>query len=82
MDRRPRRGRQRAGAAVVFVEYDRSPEARKLIAAGVPASSVRYNGTLHDFMMLNPVRVTEATSAAMAEAIDVLKTALKAGEPR
>jgi acetyl esterase/lipase len=56
--------------------------ARKLIAAGVPTSSVRYNGTLHDFMMLNPVRATEATSAAMAQAIDVLKTALKAGESR
>ncbi|GGT47470.1 alpha/beta hydrolase [Nonomuraea spiralis] len=56
--------------------------ARKLIAAGVPTSSVRYNGTLHDFMMLNPVRATEATSAAIAQAIDVLKTALKAGESR
>ncbi|YCK34187.1 alpha/beta hydrolase [Actinomadura sp. ATCC 39365] len=56
--------------------------ARKLIAAGVPTSSVRYNGTLHDFMMLNPVRATEATSAATAQAIDVLKTALKAGESR
>ncbi|MER6575253.1 alpha/beta hydrolase [Nonomuraea sp. NPDC001023] len=56
--------------------------ARKLIAAGVPTSSVRYNGTLHDFMMLNPVRATEATSAAMAQAIDVLRTALKAGESR
>ncbi|MFI7230517.1 alpha/beta hydrolase [Nonomuraea angiospora] len=56
--------------------------ARKLIAAGVPTSSVRYNGTLHDFMMLNPVRATEATSAAMAQAIDVLKAALKAGESR
>lgn len=56
--------------------------ARKLIAAGVPTSSVRYNGTLHDFMMLNPVRATEATSAAMAQAIDVLKTALKAKESR
>jgi acetyl esterase len=56
--------------------------ARKLIAAGVPTSSVRYNGTLHDFMMLNPVRATEATSAAMAQAIDILKTALKAGESR
>ncbi|MFI6600090.1 alpha/beta hydrolase [Nonomuraea sp. NPDC050536] len=51
--------------------------ARKLIAAGVPTSSVRYNGTLHDFMMLNPVRATGATSAAMAQAIDVLKTALR-----
>ncbi|MFI6324391.1 alpha/beta hydrolase [Nonomuraea sp. NPDC050556] len=50
--------------------------ARKLIAAGVETSSVRYNGTLHDFMMLNPVRATAATSAAMAQAVDVLRTAL------
>ncbi|GAA1695299.1 alpha/beta hydrolase [Nonomuraea maheshkhaliensis] len=56
--------------------------ARKLIAAGVPTSSVRYNGTLHDFMMLNPVRATEATSAAITQAIDVLKAALKAEESR
>ncbi|MFD1936244.1 alpha/beta hydrolase fold domain-containing protein [Nonomuraea mangrovi] len=50
--------------------------ARKLIAAGVQTFGVRYNGTLHDFMMLNPVRATAATSAAMAQAIDVLRTAL------
>ena len=28
--------------------------ARRLLQAGVPTTSVRYNGTLHDFMMLNP----------------------------
>ena len=30
--------------------------ARKLIEAGVPTTSVRYNATIHDFMMLNPLR--------------------------
>ena len=30
--------------------------ARKLTEAGVRTTSVRYNGTIHDFMMLNPLR--------------------------
>lgn len=50
--------------------------ARKLTAAGVRTTSVRYNGTLHDFMMLNPVRETAATSAALEQAIQVLRKAL------
>jgi acetyl esterase/lipase len=50
--------------------------ARRLTQAGVPTVSVRYNGIIHDFMMLNPVRATQATSAAVAQAIDVLKSAL------
>ncbi|TMR96268.1 alpha/beta hydrolase [Nonomuraea basaltis] len=54
--------------------------ARKLTAAGVPTTSVRYNGTLHDFMMLNPVSGTHAARAATAQAIEVLKTALNTGK--
>jgi acetyl esterase/lipase len=54
--------------------------ARKLTASGVATTSVRYNGTLHDFMMLNPVRSTAATGAAIAQAIEVLKTALNTGK--
>jgi acetyl esterase/lipase len=50
--------------------------ARRLTEAGVPTTSIRYNGTLHDFMMLNPVRDTQATRAAIAQAINVLKGAL------
>ncbi|MFI7454261.1 alpha/beta hydrolase [Nonomuraea sp. NPDC049714] len=50
--------------------------ARKLTAAGVPTTSVRYNGIIHDFMMLNPVRDTHAARAATAQAIAVLKAAL------
>jgi acetyl esterase/lipase len=52
--------------------------ARRLVDAGVPTTSVRYNGILHDFMMLNPLRGTGAATAAIAQAIDVLKTALGA----
>ncbi|MCO6004180.1 alpha/beta hydrolase [Actinoallomurus purpureus] len=54
--------------------------ARKLTQAGVPTTSVRYNGTLHDFMMLNPVRDTQAARAATAQAIAVLKAALHPGK--
>ncbi|MFD7678558.1 alpha/beta hydrolase [Streptomyces sp. NPDC060187] len=50
--------------------------ARKLIQAGVPTTSIRYNASLHDFMMLNPVRGTQASSAAIEQAIHVLRKAL------
>ncbi|MEV6655167.1 alpha/beta hydrolase [Streptomyces sp. NPDC051219] len=50
--------------------------ARKLTQAGVPTTSVRYNGTLHDFMMLNPVRSTQAATVAVEQAVHVLRKAL------
>ncbi|WP_433475403.1 alpha/beta hydrolase [Spirillospora sp. CA-142024] len=50
--------------------------ARRLTEAGVPTTSVRYNGTLHDFMMLNPVRGTDAARAATAQAVQVLTDVL------
>ena len=53
--------------------------ARRLTEAGVPTTSVRYNGTLHDFMMLNPVRGTRATTAAVEQAVRVLRAALGTG---
>ena len=40
--------------------------ARRLDAAGVPVASVRFNGTMHDFLMLNALHDTPATQAAMA----------------
>lgn len=49
---------------------------RKLTQAGVRTTSARYNGTLHDFMMLDPVRRTAASSAAIDQAIRVLRSAL------
>jgi acetyl esterase len=52
---------------------------RRLIQAGVPTTSVRYNATLHDFMMLNPLRGTAATSGAVEQATRVLRQALAAG---
>jgi acetyl esterase/lipase len=50
--------------------------ARRLIEAGVPTTIVRYDAILHDFMMLNPVRETQATTAAVEQAIAVLRKAL------
>ncbi|WP_158865926.1 alpha/beta hydrolase [Leifsonia sp. AG29] len=50
--------------------------AAKLVQAGVPTTSVRYNHVTHDFMMLNPERVTQGTTAAIEQAIDVLRKAL------
>ncbi|MEU1198686.1 alpha/beta hydrolase [Streptomyces sp. NPDC005813] len=52
--------------------------ARKLTQAGVPTTSVRYNGILHDFLMLNPVRSTQAAAAALEQAVRTLRTALHA----
>ena len=49
--------------------------ARKLTQAGVRTTSVRVNGTIHDFMMLNPVRATAASSVAIELAINELRTA-------
>ncbi|TCO42370.1 acetyl esterase/lipase [Kribbella antiqua] len=50
--------------------------ARKLTEAGVRTTSVRYNGIIHDFMMLNPLRQTAATTGAVEQAIHILRTAL------
>jgi acetyl esterase/lipase len=50
--------------------------ARKLVEAGVRTTSIRFNGAMHDFLMLNPVRETAATTAALEQAILVLRKAL------
>jgi acetyl esterase/lipase len=50
--------------------------ARRLIEAGVPTTIVRYDAILHDFMMLNPVRETQATTAAVEQAISILRKTL------
>jgi acetyl esterase len=50
--------------------------AAKLTQAGVKTTSVRYNGIIHDFMMLNPVRQTQAASSAIEQAISALRKAL------
>jgi len=48
---------------------------RKLIEAGVAVSSTRYNGTIHDFVMLNPLANSQAARSAIAQAASELRTA-------
>ena len=50
--------------------------AAKLRLAGVPVTTVRYDGTIHDFMLLNPLSQTHATRAAIDQATSTLRQAL------
>jgi acetyl esterase len=50
--------------------------AARLRAAGIPVTTVRYDGITHDFMMLNPLSGTHATRAAIAQATAFLRKAL------
>lgn len=50
--------------------------AHKLIEAGVPVTGVRYHGTIHDFVMLNPITNTPAPRGAIGQASHVLKKVL------
>jgi acetyl esterase/lipase len=53
--------------------------ANKLREAGVAVTAVRYQGIIHDFVMLNALRETHAAEAAIRQAISTLRTALQAG---
>ncbi|MGP4010627.1 alpha/beta hydrolase [Streptomyces sp. 4N124] len=50
--------------------------ANKLREAGVPVTAVRYQGIIHDFVMLNALRGTNAAEGAIRQAISTLRTAL------
>lgn len=50
--------------------------AQKLNEAGVDAASVRFNGTIHDFVMLNALADTVPSKAAMALAVLTLQDVL------
>ena len=49
---------------------------RKLREAGVDVTATRYEGIIHDFVMLNALRGTNAASAAITQAIAYLRNAL------
>jgi acetyl esterase len=49
--------------------------AAKLRAAGVPTTSVRFNGIIHDFLMLNALKDTESTRSAMWLTVGALRDA-------
>ncbi|MBB3860203.1 acetyl esterase [Novosphingobium hassiacum] len=48
---------------------------RKLLSAGVPVTSTRYNGTMHDFVMLSPLAQTNAAKTAIAQGASQLRRA-------
>jgi acetyl esterase/lipase len=50
--------------------------ANKLRQAGVPVTAVRFQGIIHDFVMLNALRETHAAEAAITLAVDTLRKAL------
>ncbi len=50
--------------------------AAKLGRAGVTVTAVRYNGTIHDFAMLNPLADTPATRGVIQQTITILRRAL------
>jgi acetyl esterase len=52
--------------------------AHKLMAAGVPVKAMRVLGTIHDFMMLNPLADTPPVREAIAAANQELRIALAA----
>src|SRR5438105_389681 len=49
---------------------------RKLRQAGVDVTATRYEGIIHDFVMLNALRVTNAAGAAINQAVTFLRDAL------
>ncbi|MFD3612293.1 alpha/beta hydrolase [Streptomyces atroolivaceus] len=50
--------------------------AARLRAAGVAVVSMRYHGTIHGFMVLDPLRETDAARAALVQALDTVHIAL------
>ncbi|MET7455970.1 alpha/beta hydrolase, partial [Streptomyces sp. NPDC005574] len=53
--------------------------ANKLRQAGVPVTAVRFQGIIHDFVMLNALRETHAAQAVITLAVTTLRTALHTG---
>ena len=51
--------------------------ARNLSRAGVRVTSTRYNGTIHDFVMLNALADTPAACSAIAQSIAALQSVLE-----
>jgi acetyl esterase len=51
--------------------------ARRLKEAGVAVTATRYNGMIHDFVLLNGIREVPGTRAALQQASEAIRDALK-----
>jgi acetyl esterase len=51
--------------------------ARKLKEAGVAVTATRYNGTIHDFVLLNAIREVPSTEAALQQVSEAIRDALR-----
>lgn len=51
--------------------------ARKLQNAGVAVTATRYNGMIHDFVLLNAIHEVAGVQAALRQASDAIREALK-----
>src|SRR5215475_5212371 len=51
--------------------------AHKLKEAGVPVTATRYNGLIHDFVLLNAIRQVPGVEAAIRQISDGIRDALK-----
>jgi acetyl esterase len=50
--------------------------ARKLKEAGIAVTAIRYDGTIHDFVLLNAIKKVPSTQAALQEIGEAIRTAL------
>ena len=53
--------------------------AHRLMQAGVRVTADRYLGTIHDFLLLNPIAGTTPTRGALAQVTDTLRGVLELG---
>jgi acetyl esterase len=68
-------------ALVVVAEHDIDRDdgeeyARRLSAAGVAVTCVRYNGAIHDFVILNSLAASAVSRRATSQIIDAVRAAL------
>ena len=54
--------------------------ARKLTDAGVAVTATRYNRMIHDFVLLNAIHDLAGVQAAIQQANDAIRDALKPGD--